>query len=41
VLILVSLVVIRFSVRVLDREAVQIRKNGHPIAYQSPGISIQ
>jgi cytoskeleton protein RodZ len=31
----------RFFVEVRDQSAVQIRKNGHPIAYQSPGISIQ
>jgi cytoskeletal protein RodZ len=31
----------KFFVEVRDQSAVQIRKNGHPIAYQSPGISIQ
>ncbi|MHA3773107.1 helix-turn-helix domain-containing protein [Verrucomicrobiota bacterium sgz303538] len=31
----------RFFVEVRDQDAVQIRKNGNPIAYQAPGISIQ
>jgi cytoskeletal protein RodZ len=31
----------RFFVEVRDESAVQIRKNGHPIAYQAPGIAIQ
>ena len=31
----------RFFVEVRDQTAVQIRKNGNPIAYQAPGISIQ
>lgn len=31
----------RFFVEVRDQDAVQIRKNGHPIAYRAPGISIQ
>jgi hypothetical protein len=30
----------KFFVMVRDQSAVQIRKNGHPIAYQAPGISI-
>lgn len=30
----------KFFVEVRDETAVQIRKNGHPIAYQPPGISI-
>jgi hypothetical protein len=31
----------RFFVEVRDETAVQIRKNGNPIAYQVPGISVQ
>ena len=31
----------KFFVEVRDQTAVQIRKNGNPIAYQAPGISIQ
>jgi cytoskeletal protein RodZ len=31
----------RFFVEVRDQSAVQILKNGNPIAYQAPGISIQ
>jgi hypothetical protein len=31
----------KFFVEVRDQDAVQIRKNGSPIAYQAPGISIQ
>lgn len=31
----------RFFIEVRDESAVQIRKNGNPIAYQAPGISIQ
>jgi len=31
----------KFFVEVRDQTAVQIRKNGSPIAYQAPGISIQ
>ena len=31
----------RFFVEVRDEGAVQIRKNGQPIAYQAPGISVQ
>jgi cytoskeletal protein RodZ len=31
----------KFFVEVSDQDAVQIRKNGSPIAYQAPGISIQ
>jgi cytoskeletal protein RodZ len=31
----------KFYVEVREQDAVQIRKNGSPIAYQSPGISIQ
>lgn len=30
----------KFFVEVKDETAVQIRKNGHPIAYQPPGISV-
>jgi cytoskeletal protein RodZ len=30
----------KFFVEVRDETAVQIRKNGHPIAYQPPGISV-
>jgi hypothetical protein len=30
----------KFFVEVADETAVQIRKNGHPIAYQPPGISV-
>jgi cytoskeletal protein RodZ len=31
----------KFYVEVREQDAVQIRKNGNPIAYQAPGISIQ
>ncbi len=31
----------RYFIEVRDQTAVQIRKNGTPIAYQAPGISIQ
>ncbi len=31
----------KFYLEVRDQTAVQIRKNGNPIAYQAPGISIQ
>ncbi len=30
----------KFFVEVSDQNAVQIRKNGHPIAYQPPGITV-
>ena len=30
----------KFFIEVADETAVQIRKNGHPIAYQPPGISV-
>lgn len=31
----------KFFVEIRDQDAVEIQKNGHPIAYQAPGISIQ
>ncbi len=31
----------RFFVEVRDQDAVQILKNGHPVAYQAPGIEVE